>query len=236
METAALVLPEPERHSRIASPIHTIILISVQAGLLYLGKARAHSMATTGTTDHISLYVRTMAVEWLLLGFVILGVWRAGSPLHTVLGERWRTAGQFGRDLGIAVLFLIASIMLDSTVGSLLHGDTPNRAVHAMLPAGGLEMVLWVALSLTAGICEEAIYRGYLQKQFMALTQNVPAGIMLSAAAFGTAHLYQGWQQATQIGLLGAMGGILAYWRRSTRPGMIAHTLQDVLGGFIRHG
>ena len=37
------------------------------------------------------------------------------------------------------------------------------------------------------------------------------------------------------ISLMGAMSGVLAYWRRSVRPGMIAHALQDVLGAFIRH-
>jgi len=67
------------------------------------------------------------------------------------------------------------------------------------------------------------------------LTKNIPAGIVLSAAAFGAAHAYQGFQHALQIGFLGLMGGILAYWCKSVRPGMIAHTLQDVLGGFIQH-
>jgi hypothetical protein len=96
-------------------------------------------------------------------------------------------------------------------------------------------MALWVALSITAGICEEAVYRGYMQKQFMALTRSVPAGIVLSAAAFGAAHSYQGFARASLIGVMGAMGGILAYWCRSVRPGMIAHALQDVLGGLVRH-
>ena len=98
-----------------------------------------------------------------------------------------------------------------------------------------VEKELWVVLSITAGICEEAIYRGYLQRQFMALTKSVPLGIVFSALVFGAAHSYQGLAQAMLIGTLGAMGGTLAYWRRSVRPGMIAHVLQDVLGGFIRH-
>jgi membrane protease YdiL (CAAX protease family) len=96
-------------------------------------------------------------------------------------------------------------------------------------------MALWVVLSVTAGICEEAVYRGYLQKQFMALTKSVPAGIFFPALAFGAAHSYQGWARASLIGVMGAMSGILAYWCGSVRPGMIAHTLQDVLGGFVRH-
>jgi hypothetical protein len=49
------------------------------------------------------------------------------------------------------------------------------------------------------------------------------------------AHLYQGVSHALQIGLLGVMGGIVAYRCDSVRPGMIAHTLQDMLGGLMRH-
>jgi membrane protease YdiL (CAAX protease family) len=74
-----------------------------------------------------------------------------------------------------------------------------------------------------------------LQKQFIALTTSVPAGILLSALAFGLAHSYQGFARASMIGVMGAMSGVLAYWCRSVRPGMIAHALQDVLGAFIRH-
>src|SRR5258708_16975257 len=45
----------------------------------------------------------------------------------------------------------------------------------------------------------------------------------------------QGFAKASLIGAMGAASGILAYWRRSVRPGMIAHVLQDVLGGILRH-
>jgi len=108
-----------------------------------------------------------------------------------------------------------------------------------ILPHAGVEIALWIALSITAGICEETIFRGYLQRQFIALTKNVPTGIFLSAAAFGLAHAYQGSRMVILIGLYGAMFGILAHWRGSVRPGMIAHAWQDslngVLAGLTRH-
>jgi hypothetical protein len=102
-----------------------------------------------------------------------------------------------------------------------------------MLPHGALELVLWIALSVTAGICEEAIFRGYLQPQFMALTRNVLGGILLSAAVFGAAHAYQGYKMVILIAFYGAMFGGLAYWRGSVRPGMIAHGWQDSLNGVL---
>jgi membrane protease YdiL (CAAX protease family) len=116
-------------------------------------------------------------------------------------------------------------------------GHRPS--IEFILPHGGAEITIWIALSITAGICEETVFRGYLQRQFMAFTKSVPAGILLSAAAFGAAHAYQGFRMVILIALYGAMFGILAHWRGSVRPGMIAHAWQDsldgVLSGLTRH-
>jgi len=73
----------------------------------------------------------------------------------------------------------------------------------------------------------------------MAFTGSAPAGILISAAAFGVAHVYQGYRVGILIGLYGTMFGILAHWRGSVRPGMMAHAWQDsvsgILAGAIRH-
>lgn len=164
---------------------------------------------------------------------MLAGVWLGGSSLRTVLGNRWRSARDFFRDAGIGLLYLIASIVVTSIIGG--HGGARDQATQFLLPRGGLEIPLWIVVSISAGICEEAVYRGYLQKQFMALSKSVLAGIALSALVFGLSHSYQGFARASLIGVMGLMSGILAYWRRSVRPGMVAHTLQDILGAFVRH-
>jgi uncharacterized protein len=217
----------------VAAPWHTVFVLALIATLAYWGKLRADQMRAMLNPDRVKIYERTILSEWLVLGLVLVGVWLNGSSLFAVLGDRWRSGRQFLRDVGIGLLFLIASIMVTSIVGS--HGSMDDKATHFLLPQGKVEIALWVVLSITAGICEEAVYRGYLQKQFMALTKSVPAGIFFPALAFGVAHSYQGWARASLIGVMGAMSGILAYWCRSVRPGMIAHTLQVVLGGFVRH-
>jgi uncharacterized protein len=233
METAFQVRPRSETFARVASPWHTIVVLGAIGALVFRGKLQAEHMRAAVNVNRIALYERIILFEWLTLALVLLGVWLSGSSLLTVLGDHWRSVREFLRDIGIGLLFLIASIVVTSIFGG--HGGAADRAIQFLLPHGAAEMVLWIALSITAGICEEAIYRGYLQKQFMAFTKSVPAGIVLSALVFGLAHSYQGAVRASIIGIMGAMGGILAYWRRSVRPGMIAHTLQDVLGAFIRH-
>jgi uncharacterized protein len=96
-------------------------------------------------------------------------------------------------------------------------------------------MILWVPLCLTGGFCEEVIFRGYLQRQFSVLTHSLVGGIVLQAIAFGLSHGYQGWRLMAVIGIYGICFGGLAHWRRSLRPGMLGHALQDTAGGLVPH-
>jgi membrane protease YdiL (CAAX protease family) len=227
--TSTPALPEPDLYRRIASPLHTLFILAMVGVLAFLGKINSDHMRAAVHPDRVALYERILFLEWLGFAIVILGVLHHGSPLRSVLGDRWRSARQVLRDVGIAAALFVVSIMFDAIVGPHAHGSGVDPAVQFLLPHGALEITLWIAVSITAGICEEALYRGYLQRQFMAMTGSVPAGILLSAAAFGTAHAYQGLRLAVQIGLLGALSGIVAYRCRSVRPGMIAHASRDVL-------
>ena len=80
---------------------------------------------------------------------------------------------------------------------------------------------------------EELIFRGYLQKQFHAASGNALVGIIAQALLFGAGHGYQGVKSMLVIGVFGALFGALAFWRRSLRPGMIAHAWQDFLAGLL---
>lgn len=232
LETDLRAETQSDALSPVASPWHTIVVLAVIAALIFRGKWQVEQMRAMANPDHIKLYTRTILSEWLTLALILVGVWLHGSSFASVMGRQWRSLREFLRDAGIALLFLVVTIIVSSL--SATHGDGA-RAIKFLLPRGQIEIALWVVLSISAGVCEEAIYRGYLQRQFMAVTRNVPAGIILSALVFGLAHLYQGFARASTIAVTGAMSGALAYWCRSVRPGMMAHTLQDVLGAFIRH-
>jgi membrane protease YdiL (CAAX protease family) len=233
MKADVLTDPRPETFEPVAAPWHTAVVLAAIGLLVFRGRIQAEQMRAAINPDRIALYERILLTEWLSLALVLAGVWLKGVSLLTVLGDHWRSAREFLRDAGIGVLFLIASVAISSIFGA--HGGPTDRATNFLLPQGGLQIGLWILISITAGICEEAIYRGYLQKQFTALTRNVPAGILISALLFGLGHSYQGWRRASVISLMGAMAGILAYWRRSVRPGMLGHALQDLLGAFVRH-
>jgi uncharacterized protein len=233
-ETATLKGAEGSRgYERIAHPLHTIIFLVALAVWAYFGKIRADHLRDAADANRLYLYSRTMIFEWLTVGYVVLGVRWNGSSLATVFGERWRSIREVGRDLGIGVVFLVVPVALGAIFSG--HGHESNRAIQYLLPVSGLEKALWIALSVTAGICEETVSRGYFQRQFMALTGNVGVAIVLQGLVFGSLHLYQGVRKAIPIAILGVALGTLAHWRKSVRPGMFEHSLQDMMAIFARH-
>jgi|ERR1700691_866683 len=233
MEAPALNPSESDRYPRAASPFHTTVVLAALGGWAFSAKILADQLRVAANPDRVRLYLLTLLVEWIFFALVLVGVRRTGASVFLVLGERWRSLRQVLRDIGIAAVFWIVAAMLLLLFGWLLRTSAQARNVQFMLPHGRAELALWIALSVTAGICEETIFRGYLQRQFMALTQSAPAGILLSAAAFGAAHAYQGFRMVILIAIYGSMFGVLAYWRGSVRPGMIAHAWQDSLGGVV---
>ena len=232
MDTPALDQPASDRHPQIASPIHTILVLAALAGWAFWHKSFADQLSASANPNRVRFYIVTLIYEWLLFVLVVAGVRHRGASVLVVLGCHWHSAREVLRDIGIGAGFWIVAAILLWIFGWLLRIAPLGRNV-SLLPRGGMELTLWIALSVTAGVCEETIFRGYLQQQFMSLTKSTPAGILLSAAAFGVAHAYQGFRMVILIGLYGAMFGILAYWRGSVRPGMIAHAWQDSLNGVL---
>ena len=232
MEISAPAQSASGRYPRVASPIHTILVLAAIGGWTIGHKIFTDQSIATANPNRVHFYVVTLFYEWLLFVLVLEGVRSSGASALVVLGEQWHSVRQVLRDIGIAAGFWIVSAILLWIFGWLLRTAVLSRNV-SMLPHRGIELTLWIALSVTAGICEETIFRGYLQRQFMALTKSAPTGIVLSAATFGAAHAYQGFRMMVLIALYGAMFGILAYWRGSVRPGMIAHAWNDSLNGVI---
>jgi membrane protease YdiL (CAAX protease family) len=232
METSAPAHSSSDRFPPAAGPIHTISVLAVLGGWTFWGKILADQLSAAANPNRVRFYLVTLCFEWVLFALVVAGVRRSGASVLIVLGDHWHSVRQVLRDIGIAAGFWIVAAMLLWIFGWLLRIAALGRNV-SMLPHRGIELTLWIALSVTAGICEETIFRGYLQWQFMALTKSAPAGILLSAAAFGAAHAYQGFRMVILIGLYGAMFGILAYWRGSVRPGIIAHAWNDALNGVL---
>jgi membrane protease YdiL (CAAX protease family) len=100
-------------------------------------------------------------------------------------------------------------------------------------PHTWIGLLVFIALSITAGFVEEIIFRGYLQRQIVALSGNIYVGLFASAIIFGAAHGYEGGRRMVLICVLGLMFGVLAWLRKGLRPGMIGHAIFDSFQGVI---
>jgi membrane protease YdiL (CAAX protease family) len=217
--------------ARTAPWWHTVlVLLPLCASSLAGAPQHGHpSFRLLGIEPRLSGYALALAEEWLVTLIIWLWVRCRHLPLVSLVQGSWRGPRPLFRDLGIAVGFLIVEMPLTSLVSRLLH---LNFDATAMLPHSTLELAVWIAMAMTAGYCEELIFRGYLMHQFASWTGSPVLAIALQGIVFGLVHGYQG-KVMIIIVLIGWLFGALARWRGSLLPGMLAHGLQDTLGGIL---
>jgi CAAX protease family protein len=232
---AAVGEPQATKPALIAPRWHTIVLVLVMV-LSSLISAKRHQQYT-GQQSHIPLYVLTMGWQYILVGYIYFGVRRKGGRLRDLVGGRWNEVEDCLIDVGIAALYWIVSAVVLAGLLYLFGFSDPTKlqeakkVIEVLMPQNRVEVILWLAVSITAGFCEEIIFRGYLQRQFAAISGSITIGVIAQALLFGLGHIYQGPERMFVIAVWGSMFGALALWRKSLRPGMMAHTFHDALAG-----
>jgi uncharacterized protein len=224
---------------RLIAPLrHTAVLAGAFVVFAVLGailqqRVSAHASAMPRPGQMAPLYASLLAMEWGL----VLYVWRAGLrrtgvSIREVVGGRWTRPREVATDLALALgfwgLWTLAGLGVDR-----LLGPAHAASIATLLPRSPGEILLWIALSLSAGFCEELVFRGYFQSQLLALTHRVGLAVVGQALLFGVSHGYQGVRACVAIAVYGLLLGVLARWRRSLRPGMLAHAWTDVAGGLF---
>lgn len=238
---APSVAPASKDRTRVAAWWHTVLFIAIILGMGAAQAVQQHKAQQPQIPSRMALYAATIIFELVLLGYVwLLGLRPAKKRMRDLIGGKWSTANEFWRDVAIAGIFWLVVLAVLSGLTHLLGSNASGpKTVEAMLPRGTAEMAVWIALCVTAGFVEEVLFRGYLQRQFFALTGSYTGAIVLQAVVFGSAHLYQGVKNAIAITVYGALFGILAVKAKSLRPGMLQHAAQDsaagIVGSLARH-
>jgi membrane protease YdiL (CAAX protease family) len=129
------------------------------------GQLGNHSIA-------IHVYLAATLMDSALLYYCWCGVRRRGGNLDTLSGGRWRSWKDVLSDVAIALPFWAAWEAVAYGVQRLL-GPSSAKSVDSLLPKTLTEILVWIAVCITAGVCEELAFRGYLQRQFHALGGNM---------------------------------------------------------------
>jgi len=179
------------------------------------------------------LYVSIVALEWALtLGIVVL--WSAKGrdfgSLFMELGIPWRLA--LGMALAAALIGLLVLQRRAVLARPQLMDIVRRKIAHAepLVPHTRSERRMFVIVSLTAGACEEILFRGFVTWYFWIWVGPV-AAVLLSALLFGFGHIYQGIAQVPKTGLVGLSLAIVVLLTGSLWASMIMHAAIDVNSG-----
>jgi membrane protease YdiL (CAAX protease family) len=210
---------------------HTATLVFVIVGVALTGTLLsrykdASPVAAPVPERLLALYLPSVLVNVGLVLYVSR-IGRGRSFLGELIGTRWPSFGRAGTDLLLASLGWML-IELGEIASARLFGPS-TRASGALLPTTPTERLGWWMFAMSAGFCEEVVYRGYLRTQLGART-TATLGIVLQAILFGVAHADQGWA-ALRLGIYGLGLGLLARYRGSLIPAILCHIGIDLASG-----
>jgi len=140
----------------------------------------------------------------VLAGFFLLTL----LPLvQSLRGRRWRRAYQAA----------IRRVFAETGVPGMIPNDPAERAA-------------WIGVSLTAGVCEEVLFRGFLIRFLHGGALDLPlAGALAgSCLCFGLAHVYLGLKGVLRTAITGFGFGLLYLLSGSLVPCIVLHALMDL--------
>lgn len=212
---------------------HTVLVLAI-VGISSLASFYQHGLPNLnlpGMNWRLSGYFTVIALEWLLALVIWLALRSRGLGFGSLVGGRWRTVGNFFRDLGLGIGLIVIAV---PTTSGLIHllGVHSDKTLALLTPKTWFELLVWFVLNWSAAFSEELVFRGYLMRQFGAWTGSRAGGLILQGMFFGLAHGYYRWAMLA-IMVHGWLLGGLAWWRKSLRPGILAHGVQDTLGGIV---
>jgi membrane protease YdiL (CAAX protease family) len=184
---------------------------------------------------------RTLWQSWIgmlwLLAIAAALIWaQSGRPwslLRLEIPTGWRLWASAALVLAVAALYLPTISRLRRVSAERKASLYSRLESHAgMLPHTKSDLTWFIALSVTAGICEELVFRGYLLWAAQSLLGFWPA-VAVSCLVFAFAHAYQGVGGIVKTGLIGAIFMVVVLGLGSLVPAMVAHALVDVGQGIV---
>jgi membrane protease YdiL (CAAX protease family) len=221
-----------------AAVLATVLAVALVLLQPWLGRRRYRRLvdAVAGRFDRpdarLHHYRRGMINEWLAVGVVAIIGWladRTPSSIGLQRGPHYSDAVTQTAEVA-AVLAISALLFRLGRPGVRQILRRQVRSFEALLPRTTKEKATFALLAVTAGVCEEILFRGfgiaYLRWLWPAAPRNTV--IALTAAAFGFAHLYQGARGVLLTGIIGAYLAWVTITTGSLLPAMVMHALLDL--------
>ncbi len=138
--------------------------------------------------------------------------------------------------IGVGVLVMLAQVIYLATVSRNADGLAEIRKqigeLSNLAPQTRTERRLFDMVSITAGVCEEILYRGLLLATLVSLVGTWPA-VAITSLIFGLGHAYQGISGIAKTGLVGLALALLTVFSGSLFTAIVLHAVVDLASGRI---
>ena len=183
--------------------------------------------------ERLSLYFSTIVFQWIAAG---VAAWRAWAHGYTATELGLVIPGRV-KILIIAVAGAVLIVTLQwLNLRRMGRSSSPLRGplqalARRILPQNTAELIPFLGLALTAGVCEEFLYRGFAMAVIGRMGLPTALVVLLSSILFGLAHLYQGRAGLVSTSILGVIFGISRVSVGSLVPAVLWHIGVDVIAG-----
>ncbi|MBC8065288.1 MAG: CPBP family intramembrane metalloprotease [Chlorobia bacterium] len=188
--------------------------------------ARAKMRFWTGAIVYPWLVVAAGAALWLSndrswtqIGFSLPDGWRLWVAVALVLV------------LVMYMVLAVASVARDAMARASVRQQFTGK-IADLMPRTRKELVLFGGVSLTAGFCEEFLFRGYFVWA-LAPWLGWWGAAALSLLIFAAGHSYQGWNGVIRTGIVGAIFTLVVAMSGSLWPAIALHALLDLGQGIV---
>jgi len=227
--------------SSIAPTVFDHIVFLVLAVLLplfgWLGVRRLRRNIEAGLpyTRRVRDYRNNMLVLWSVCA-ATLGLWLWLERDWSAMGVAppGNAYGQLAIAVAVALLVVGYSyrtlVLVRSSAATADNVIESTRSFSFALPHTRRDLRWFYGLSITAGITEEVLYRGFLLAY---LSSYVPLAwaVVLSALLFASGHAYQGLRGVVQVFILGVAFSSMYLLSGSLIVPIVAHVLVDWFSG-----
>ncbi len=215
-----------------------VLLVAVFPVFDFFVMRRYAARIDSGETDlKAKLYRKVLVEEWLAVG-VLVGTWaflgRPARELGLVPQWGWEMAVGSGVAAAICVAVTLQWKAIQSSPENQAKVHEQIAGLSFLLPTTPDQRRAYDWMAVTAGVCEEVLFRGFVMAYLMAaLPVSVWTAALASAAVFGIAHTYQGLSGIVRTALLGLVVALLYAGTGSIWASVIVHAVIDLTSGRV---
>lgn len=175
-------------------------------------------------------YLLIYALYWLLtLPIIFIGQTNYISPVYS-FNTFWHVL------IWLLIAYLVFTVVLPFVLlpfVKTLREKVSENYDAKLYPVTNKQQFMFIGVTITVGICEEIIFRGFLQHYAVSLGLSEIVAFVVISIIFGAGHFMQGMSGVISSTIFGLIMGYLYFVTGSLFVPIIIHILYDAKAIYI---